>query len=502
MAFSNRVFGTLIQSRNTRAIQPKPLRANVNTFAFSIYLSPDFSGTATLLTSTDGGVTWVPTTTTYTTGGYYNVSGAFTNSAYRLNISSTNPNAWYEMWDQNLGDFIQNDNFDPLMRQLMAPGGVVANTANTVFLDARFNIKAANTGKIRSAIADMRRGISNAVINCIGDSTVRGLSTGGAATQGPSAWPVALAEALNARGINADGQNILGTGGYWGSGTTTAAQYATGDSRLSATAGTVPSSQESNLGGAPFNMVSGGSVSFTFAGVTHFDVVYRQRAGGGVFSWSIDGGGTTNINTTGADGIIRVNVGGALSLGSHTLKIDWFSGATVVFIGAIGYNNASGRKALQFLNLGISGATSTILLEDVPTGFGRKSGYKALSPALTIIEGGVINDGNQGVIPIATTEANLRSLIADAQLSGDVALSTAVFGSGNTWSTVQDSYAAMMYSVASDTGVMLWDIRKLWLSYANANSLGFTSDLVSHPSARGYRDIAGLYSGIIAQIAG
>ena len=489
-------------------VQPRTLAVNLVTpLAVNLSYGVDgvaWSGAITLQSASDELFTSPTTVATYTQGGVYDIGYPSVALYYRLVATAlTSGEVQYELFAADNSDVLAVPPSNPLnaamIRRVASPGGAVVTAKNAIYADALYNIKASNTGKIRAAAA---RTDTNPIINCIGNSTFRGQSTGAGTAQGPNSWPVVVADILSAKGIPANGANVIGFGGYFGSGTQTAAQYATADARVTATAGTVPSGQVGAIGGNSWNMAAASaSITITLPNVTHIDVLYGTRTGGGTFSWSIDGGGTTNVSTTGTEAQTRLNVGGALTLGSHAITLAYVSGATAVVLGVIGYNNTSTRKELLFLNLGISGATSATMVADTGTAYSRKNGYKALSPSLSLIEGGVVNDWRQSVA-VATSKANLRTLCTDALISGDVILTIPIFDNETSGlTTSQGQYVTAMYELADELDLGVIDIRKLWLSFSNADGLGLYSDTV-HPTARGYRDIAKFYARVIADIVG
>lgn len=367
-----------------------------------------------------------------------------------------------------------------------------------IFKDVAYNIKATNTRRIRAAAA---RNDENAIVACIGDSTTRGQSTGGGSTQALSAWPMQVAGLLDRKGVPAGANNLFGMGnGYNGAGSKFDALKAA-DPRISADTGSMLAFGVETAGGIAFAMNA--SAGFTFtpqAPVSHFKIYHAKNPGHGSFSYSINGGTPVTVSCAApvAVGEVSIDVG---SLGLHTLTLAHVSG-NVAVLGMSGYNNTGGRKELTFLNLGISGAKSDGFLFEVSgQPYTRRPMQKALAPALSLIEGGIINDWGQSTT-LATTKSNIKTLCQDMLISGDVILITPVFDGGTAGlAAYQESYVRLMYEIADELDIGLIDVRRLWLSYTQANADGYMSD-PTHPGARGYREQAKLIARVLADVCG
>lgn len=344
----------------------------------------------------------------------------------------------------------------------------------------------ANTSAFRSVVTAGER---NARIIAIGDSTVAGQSTDGGATQAANSWPMKLGLLVSQGGSN----NAWGDKACW-SLTQTMANYITGDARVAYT-GAWGISSVPSAGGNAFQCAAAGSMTLTFPGeVDTAEIIWRDASAGRVFSWSVDGGAATNISSTGTAQIARTTI----DLGSndiHDLLLTWVSGS-VIIMGVTAYDSSRNERSVW--NWGVCGATSANLLNDADSTAGRLKMIASTnsSPDLALVEGGVINDWRQSV-SVATSKANLGTLIDACLAKGSVILVTPVFDGGSTGLTAQQqNYVAAMYELSSEKGVGIFDIRRRWGSYAEAMSAGFMSDNV-HPSAAGYADIAAAMKPVI-----
>lgn len=349
-----------------------------------------------------------------------------------------------------------------------------------------FNLKASNTTNVRTAY---HAGLRNTRVAFIGDSTFRGQSFGVGTAQAVNSFPMQLATRLNAAGINAGANNVWGDGGSWGLGQTIA-NFKTGDSRVTSTAGWALGSVLS-AGGNNFGATAAGTMTFTPQGnVNTANIIWRDGATGRDWDWAVDGGAATNVQSTNVTqfAIVPVALG---SVASHALTLSWDLG-TVSILGIDAYDNT--RKELSLWNWGICGGTSANLINNTDTVVGRLAilAHASLKPDLAFIEGGLINDWRTSVA-VATSKANLTTLVTTVKANnGDVILCVPVFDNGSAGLTAsQQLYVDAMYQVALEQNVGLIDIRLKWGSYSSALASGYyhASDTV-HPTTAGYLDMA------------
>lgn len=360
-----------------------------------------------------------------------------------------------------------------------------------------FNLKPSNTARARAGMAAAANGERNCLVGVFGPSTTAGQSTGGGLTQAVNAWPMQLADQLQSSGINAGANNIFSDKGSWGQ-AQTIANFLTGDGRVSAT-GAMGLGGTKAFGGNAFSVTAAGSLLFTpQKPVTKFEIVWRDNAAGRSFNVAIDGGATTLI-ATGGVAAIRRTVVAATALDIHTIVASWVA-AGVTIIGVHAYDDTNGRKEISILNGGISGAQSLRFNDDTDIAAGFTATLAAFPFDFAIYDDAPINDWRNGVA-VATSKANALAWVQKVKDAAiDPILTTPLWDNGTgSLSAQQDSYAAMLFEVATEKDVPLIDIRAAWGSYVSANARGWYSDSV-HPTSAGYAAKAAMMRSALAQI--
>lgn len=314
----------------------------------------------------------------------------------------------------------------------------------------------------------------------VGDSTFAGFITGAGTAQFPNSLPQQFAKKLNARGINA-GSDIR-----FGCGSSDFASLVASDYRISSTGG-VTQGGLLTAGGNAINVPLSATLTFTpEQSVNTYDVWTYAGATGRSFRLTAGSGVPITVSQTVA-GVLTKTTVTADALGIKPLLLDNVVGGTIVVVGIRGYNSA--RKEISVYNWGISGARSDQLLDNTDTVGGRRAVYAAIAPKLVIIEGGVINDWRQS-IAVATTKANLTTLVGLFKASSSVILTTPNFDNGTAGATAsQESYVTAVREVAAEQSVNIIDLRASHGSFALGNAAGFYSDTV-HGSKIGYGDQA------------
>jgi hypothetical protein len=337
-----------------------------------------------------------------------------------------------------------------------------------------FNISGATAPNFRAAWLAQS---ANVPIAFMGDSVIRGTDETASPynTQFPNAGSVKLAALLNAAGINAGANSLFGCPAL------TIADLTTRDSRVSVTGATVAGAVVVG-GGQSISMPGAGTLVFTPPGnVTKFDIWTYDDGATRTISWSVDGGGATNITTTGVAQAKKTTVS-AGAAGVHALTLTWVTGSNHV-LAIDAYDDTAGRKEISVWNWGLPGAstTSLVLNTNAPQG-GRLQAFTNYAPKLTIAECGLVNSWRNS-ITVATSKANMLTQINTVRAAGsDFWFLTPPFDGGTTGLTGnQNAYVDSMYELAASEGVGLLDTRKITLSAANQTSLGITGDTI-HPT--------------------
>jgi len=347
-----------------------------------------------------------------------------------------------------------------------------------------FNATTANTASIRTAWA----GVSNVEVGVSGDSTTAGQSAGVGTAQAVNSWPMQMAGVLRGMGINAGADNYFSDKGSWGL-AQTIANFESGDGRVSHT-GAVALGATKAVGGNAFNWSATGTLSFTAQEpVDTFKIWWRDGATGRNFTWQVDSGSTTQINSSNVTQLAGYNTPLSMgSLGTHTVNLAWVLGS-ITIIGVEAYNSARGKE-MSLLNWGISGATSANLIDNTDAAAGRLATIATVKPAIVLFEAG-INDWRTSVT-VAAFKANVVTMVTTVLANTGVPiLVVPVFDPSATGNAAnQTQYVQALYQVASEYNVPLFDIRKLWISNANAVALGYQPAGDVHPTTLGYGSMA------------
>lgn len=384
---------------------------------------------------------------------------------------------------------------------MLTPAAAAALVAIDSILPENYtrNIKLSNTAKFRAAVRDPSR---NAWLNFPGDSTIAGQTTGGGTSQALNSLPARLAAELEAAGIPASANSMFGLRGSWGQ-SASIANTASGDGRILAYSGTIPTGGFAGLGGHPFIMASAASFELYIQPHTDLELVWNSRTSGGangVFSYSLDGAPAVNVNTnTGTEACARQKIVSGQPLAARRMVISWVSGSCP-FVGYIAYDNTGARREIVVMNEGISGAGSATVFSDTGHAYSARNWLKALNPDLTLGQCGLINDWRQS-IALATSKSTIKAGMEDALISGDAIMVVPVFDGGNIGNTgQQEAYVRNAYDISDELDIPLIDIRPVWKSYRNALQLGYMSDSV-HPKALGYFNQARPMARVLAHIA-
>jgi lysophospholipase L1-like esterase len=244
-------------------------------------------------------------------------------------------------------------------------------------------------------------------------------------------------------------------------------------------------------------MASAGTASITFTG-TRADILWYGDTTTGTFSWTVDGGAATNVNTTlgvPADG--NVTTIGGLAPGSHTVVISWVSG-TVYFGGAMIYNGDE-NAGIRMWDGGHSGYVSSSFIDAANPRW--IDNLKTIKPRLVIIGLGT-NDA--GGTPVPTFISNMQTLVANVRAvmpaAGTSIVLTAAYPRGDaavaTWTPY---YNAVRQIVAADPTLLLFDAQaRFGTTDVAANTWGqMNADLI-HPSDLGHQLYADALLSVIA----
>lgn len=220
------------------------------------------------------------------------------------------------------------------------------------------------------------------------------------------------------------------------------------------------------------------SVTFTFTG-TAVDIFWARTSGTGTFSYAVDGGATTNVNTNGTpnSGGKTTRVGG-LTAGSHTITCTYVTGGPVVIEGFMPFNGDE-AAGIRMWNGGHGGWLSGDFINA-----GRATWIDTVGTAQpSLVALCLVLNDYAGNITSATFKSNIQTLMTNIKAKCTKPPTFLLFiepGRGDTTSPLEPypNYVDKLYEIAaSDPTVMVLDMyRRLGITpvtgITNANSGG------------------------------
>lgn len=347
------------------------------------------------------------------------------------------------------------------------------------------NFKRSNTVRLRRMLLDVRSGVAGGVLACHGNSTTAGYQGSAVLNQFKVGPPAQLAVALRAAGIDAMCQNRFATGG-------TTEAIGASDNRLATTGGWATGSGFT-LGGGLVQGTAAGNFTFTpDEPVDSIDIYYARLSSGGVFTYALDGGAATQVNTSGTSGYAKIPL--TMPVGVHTVTLAWVSG-TANAIGFAAWDST--RRCVNVMNWGHRGTTTT---RETAT----DQGYRALRVAQGIAPDAIllrlgINDAGQTAITVATFRANLIAYLNAMLPVSDVILETphhpqagfytGTFEGSYTYLQQMQRMMDVLYELSSLYDLPLIDLWSRFDDYVTFNARGLFAD-AAHMRPIGYGDIA------------
>lgn len=255
----------------------------------------------------------------------------------------------------------------------------------------------------------------------------------------------------------------------------------------------------------------GGSYNWTAAANIHYVVnapnvantariYYYCKTGGGTFSWSIYGGGTTNVNTGGCSngtlGVTTITLQGSQLLQpGAVIDLAWVSGNVTLYgIETYGVTSVT-NEALNHIEPVWCVQPGTQLATAVSFGTNTllQSLLTTIAPSQVFVAFGT-NDAAASV-SASTYQTNLTTMVTTVQgaltgaTKGDVVLVTPVpVGNGShaeAYAATMEGYRTATFSVGTSKATSVWDARRWWGTFADMYTLGaYLSDDI-HPSNYG-----------------
>jgi lysophospholipase L1-like esterase len=334
-----------------------------------------------------------------------------------------------------------------------------------------------------SCVANVKINAGNCRVYAIGDSTTFGAFCILADTGNLTAcsYPTRLSQYLNTTVLPAQRDSFMGCGNP------SVETTCTDDARV--TIGGWIQGDVDSTGGLAFKATATGA-SMTFLPtdqVNTFRIWYIASGGLGTFSYAVNGGTATNVNTN-VSSVPLQSVTTTATLGSNTLDLTWVSG-TVYVVGVEASNSAIGT--VQIINAGWSASTSSSWANAGANPWNPVQSVPTQAPDVVLLDLG-INDW-QGAVPVATYTANMQTLITAFKATSDVILVTpdpSAISTGIPLAT-QQKYITALYQLAQNNHIPIIDNFSRWGSYERTNVSPFLYyNQVLHPSATGYSDFA------------
>jgi lysophospholipase L1-like esterase len=340
------------------------------------------------------------------------------------------------------------------------------------------------------ALAAAKASTTAAVVNCIGDSVTAGDWGGTTAnawlnnSRGGS-WPFQTQALFEANGFSYGGSN------WFGSENSSGGAYSLVNTECNSIGSSAPLSTVLSLGGPLFRDTSG-ATSFKWTPYGNVDTLtfyYPTNTTLGTISVGRDGTGIFDtINPAVSPGFASKTY--TQPLGAIQWAVVRASGSGY-FIGMESYNSAN-KKAVRLRNYGWGGSSTVDwTTSSSPAGFGAIDALPSMKADLHIVML-AINDW-QAAVPLATYQANLRTIIAAAKTQGGSVMLVAPNRTDTalTPALTQQSYVDAMQAVAVADGYDFFDVASIsqLADYATANANGLMGDQ-RHPKRTGYALIA------------
>jgi lysophospholipase L1-like esterase len=350
-----------------------------------------------------------------------------------------------------------------------------------------YNFTGSNLSNWAAALAAQQRGSADAIIGCLGDSTVAGHGAAGndlASNAKSLSWPTQLAKLIPGGSWSS----------VWGDNNVTAAggNLYDFDVRLSGSGWTIEAMASGTLCGGLLREHPGhpDKSALSFEPADQFDRIeiwHAQLPESGHFLVDVDGGPTlAAVNCAGPDALVKTTT--SCALGTHKINLRRSpSSAKDVYLTALRtYNSAV--KEISVYNLGGSMlASADFTINRHP--WNILPALAAISPHLVIFEAGIVNDWN-GAAPLATVASNMTAVIDVLKsVNCDVILMSGVPSEPPPYasSEAQEKYVANMKQLAYAANVPLIDI---WELFGGTRNPGAMFDSL-HPNHAGCGLIAG-----------
>ena len=347
------------------------------------------------------------------------------------------------------------------------------------------NFSGANLANWQAALAAQQHGASNAVIGCLGDSTVagQGAASNELASNAKSlSWPTQLAKLIP----NGSWSSVWGDNNV----SANAGDLHSFDARLNRSGWTINYIKASGTlcGGFFHGMPTTSSHSFTPTNpIDTIEIWYAQSPDDGCFSIDVDGGPPlVTVNCAGPNAFLKATA--SCEPGLHTINLQRTTNSEngIYLTGLRAYNSAS--KEVSVYNLGgCRWGSADFVVKTYP--WSTLPAVTAIAPHLVIFQAGMVNDWDDR-IPLATVAANMKEVIdALKSVNCDVILMSGAPSEAGVYASyeTQEAYVDNMKSLAYEAHVPFIDV---WALFGGRWKASAMFDPL-HPNQVGYELIAG-----------
>jgi lysophospholipase L1-like esterase len=373
----------------------------------------------------------------------------------------------------------------PKAAHALTPGHSTGLSANDRLPAGFHNFTGTNLANWQAALAAQERGAVNAIIGCLGDSTVagQGAASNDLASNAKSlSWPTQLAKIIP----NGSWSSVWGDNNVIAN----AGDMHSFDARLNRAGWTTTYIKASGTlcGGFFQDGPTASSHSFTPTNrIDTIEVWYAQSPDNGGFTIDVDGGPPlATVNCAGPNAFVKATA--RCALGPHTINLQRTgnSEAEVYLTGLRTYNSAI--KEVSVYNLGgCRWRSADFVVNSYP--WSTLPAVAAIAPNLVIFQAGQVNDWDNHT-PLPTVTANMMAVIdALRSVSCDVILMSGVPSKPDYLPSyaAQEAYVTNMKKLAYAANVPFIDV---WTLFGGSWNKSAMFDWL-HPNQTGYELIAG-----------
>lgn len=361
-----------------------------------------------------------------------------------------------------------------------ATGKSAAGSPKFDALRSAYNVSPTSLGRFRAQVGKALTSTTPASILCLGDSITQGVSS---TPQRLYNWPSQLRALLNASGrLGLVGEGAAFNTGQASGGSKTAydERWTLGTGWTWSSGGVVNNSMCQGTGGNP--------TTFALPSCDSVTIYYMRHSIGGTWTYSIDGGAATNVNSNGT--LLLTSVTFSVTAGTHTLTITSPASNYALILGVAWSTSSAPLDVNVVTGGGTNGITSSKLTDETNSGYGGLSVIDLLKPDLTIVCMGRNDSNPANGVTVAQYLSNLTGFIQRVRTTNtkDIMLLTPPPASAATY-TNDSQIVSTLYTLADTYDCALVDLESRFGSSWNAAPYSLSADNI-HPNDAGSRVLA------------